>query len=116
MRRLKLMLVCALTLLLGAHVCVVNAAPANDNCANAQVVGDVTDLAFDTTDATFDGLAPAYGLVGTVLIRKSTSARTSGTYTPLHAQVTSSSASVAVNTTLSSLSMMDPIATRRKAP
>ncbi|MHC4172449.1 MAG: hypothetical protein ACYST5_05845, partial [Planctomycetota bacterium] len=51
----KLLFVCMLTLLLGAHVCVVNAAPANDDCANAQVVGDVTDLHFDTTQATFDG-------------------------------------------------------------
>ena len=29
--------------------------PANDRCANAQAVGDVKDLPFDTSDATFDG-------------------------------------------------------------
>ncbi len=29
--------------------------PDNDDCANAEPVGDVTDLAFDTTFATFDG-------------------------------------------------------------
>ncbi|MHC4498102.1 MAG: hypothetical protein ACYS21_03200, partial [Planctomycetota bacterium] len=30
-------------------------APANDDCANAQAVGDVVDQPFDTTCATFDG-------------------------------------------------------------
>jgi len=30
--------------------------PANDDCENAEPVGDVTDLPFDTTAATFDGL------------------------------------------------------------
>jgi hypothetical protein len=29
--------------------------PVNDNCANAKPVGNVTNLAFDTTNATFDG-------------------------------------------------------------
>jgi hypothetical protein len=29
--------------------------PSKDNCANAQAVGEVKDLAFDTTNATFDG-------------------------------------------------------------
>jgi|GEM_PF-1689791 len=30
--------------------------PANDDCGNAEAVGDVTDLAFSTTNASFDGL------------------------------------------------------------
>ena len=29
--------------------------PTKDDCANAQVIGDVSDLEFDTTEATFDG-------------------------------------------------------------
>jgi len=29
--------------------------PSKDDCANAQAIGEVKDLAFDTTDATFDG-------------------------------------------------------------
>jgi hypothetical protein len=29
--------------------------PSQDDCVNAQTVGDVSDLAFDTTSATFDG-------------------------------------------------------------
>ena len=29
--------------------------PSKDNCENAQAIGDVTNLAFDTTGATFDG-------------------------------------------------------------
>ena len=60
--RSKSVLVCGLVLLLGA----VNIAsgvgvkpmllhPANDNCANAKAVGNVTNLLFDTTNATFDG-------------------------------------------------------------
>ncbi|MFH1716732.1 MAG: hypothetical protein ABIF19_05230, partial [Planctomycetota bacterium] len=32
-----------------------NGAPGNDDCQNAESVGNVTDLAFDTTLATFDG-------------------------------------------------------------
>ncbi|MBA7624837.1 hypothetical protein ES703_32251 [subsurface metagenome] len=50
----KVLLVCVLTLLLGI-VDIAVGAPANDNCANATSVGNVTDLAFDTTSATFDG-------------------------------------------------------------
>jgi hypothetical protein len=50
----KVLLVCVLTLLLSTAELAVGA-PANDNCANATVVGNVTDLAFDTTLATFDG-------------------------------------------------------------
>ena len=29
--------------------------PANDNCSNAQAIGNVTNQSFDTTEATFDG-------------------------------------------------------------
>jgi len=50
----KVLLVCVLTLLLSTAEFAVGA-PANDNCANATAVGNVTDLAFDTTLATFDG-------------------------------------------------------------
>jgi len=60
--RSKLVLVCGFVLLLGA----VNIAsgvgvkpmllhPPNDNCSNAKAVGNVTNLAFDTTNATIDG-------------------------------------------------------------
>jgi len=50
----KVLLVCMLTFLLGtAHPALGD--PANDNCSNAKPVGNVTDLAFDTTLATFDG-------------------------------------------------------------
>jgi hypothetical protein len=55
MRTPKLLLVCMLTSLLSAHVAL--GTPVNDDCANAQVVGIVTDLHFDTTQATFDGPA-----------------------------------------------------------
>ena len=50
----KVLLVCVLTLLLGMANLAVGA-PANNNCANATSVGNVTNLAFDTTSATFDG-------------------------------------------------------------
>ncbi len=50
----KVLLVCVLALLLGTSRLAMGA-PANDNCSNAQSVGNVTDLAFDTTLATFDG-------------------------------------------------------------
>ena len=50
----KVLLVCVLTLLLGTSRLAMGG-PANDSCSNAQPVGDVTDLAFDTTLATFDG-------------------------------------------------------------
>ena len=36
--------------------------PSNDRCANARTVGDVTNLAFDTRNATFDG--PGYCMNG----------------------------------------------------
>jgi hypothetical protein len=35
--------------------CVAAPSPPNDDCADASAIGDVTDLAFDTTYATFDG-------------------------------------------------------------
>jgi len=60
--RSKLVLVCGLVLLLGAAniasgvgVKPMLLRPANDNCADAKTVGNVTSLAFDTTNATFDG-------------------------------------------------------------
>jgi hypothetical protein len=54
---LRLLLVCALALLLGANVTVGvdPVAPPNDDCSNAEPVGDVANLSFDTTEATFDG-------------------------------------------------------------
>jgi len=51
----KVLLVCVLALLLG-NVQVGNAdPPANDNRESAKAVGNVTNLAFDTTEATIDG-------------------------------------------------------------
>jgi len=54
----QLALVCAMMLLLG----VANTAlgvdwPPNDNCSEAEPIGEVTNLAFDTTNARFDGRA-----------------------------------------------------------
>jgi len=58
----KLALACGLILLLGAANIALGvgakamaAAPLNDNCNNAKAVANVTNLAFDTTDAKFDG-------------------------------------------------------------
>ena len=54
----KSLLVCVLILFLGnAHVAsgIGTVPPQNDGCNNAKQVGDVTDLAFDTARATFDG-------------------------------------------------------------
>jgi hypothetical protein len=51
----NLVLVCGLVLLLGAANVASGAAPSNDNCSNAKAVGDVTNMAFNTTEATFDG-------------------------------------------------------------
>jgi hypothetical protein len=50
----KLLMVCVMMLLFGAASATVDACP-NDKCSNATSVGNVTDLAFDTTNATFDG-------------------------------------------------------------
>jgi hypothetical protein len=57
MKRLKLLLACMLTLLLGTQVavCVGDPPPSNDNCSNAELVGNVTNQPFDTTFATKDG-------------------------------------------------------------
>ena len=52
--RLKSPMACALVLLLGVAP-VTFGAPSNDDCANAKAVGNVTDLPFDTTEATIDG-------------------------------------------------------------
>jgi len=54
----KSLLVCVLISFLGiAHVAsgIGTVPPQNDGCNNAKQVGDVTDLAFDTARATFDG-------------------------------------------------------------
>ena len=61
--RSKLVVACALMLTLGATEATHGIGgkpqmlnPPNDNCADAKTVGDVTNMAFDTTNATFDGL------------------------------------------------------------
>jgi GEVED domain len=66
--RSRLALVCVLGLLLGAaHAALgvgvrpTTTRPPNDDCANAKAVGNVANLAFDTTHATFDG--PGHYLV-----------------------------------------------------
>jgi len=52
--RLKSSLACALVILFGiTHI--VLGVPVNDDCENAEAVGEVTDLSFDTTEATIDG-------------------------------------------------------------
>jgi hypothetical protein len=48
-------LVCGLVLVLGAANVAFGAAPPNDDCDDAKSVGDATNMAFDTTDATHDG-------------------------------------------------------------
>jgi hypothetical protein len=53
--RLEFISLCAPIALLVPIGATSAAAPSNDNCMNARPVGDVTDLAFDTTNATFDG-------------------------------------------------------------
>jgi len=50
----KSAMACALVLLLGGARLALGT-PSNDNCENAKTVGNVTDLAFDTTEATIDG-------------------------------------------------------------
>jgi len=57
MKRLKskVLLVCVLALLLGTAQVSNGAPPLNDDRQNAKAVGNVTDLAFDTTEATSDG-------------------------------------------------------------
>jgi len=51
----KVLLVCVLTLLLGNAHLAMGYGPSNDSCSNAKWIGNITDLAFDTTLATFDG-------------------------------------------------------------
>jgi hypothetical protein len=53
--RSNLVLVCGLVLLFGAANVAFGAVPLNDACNKAKAVGNVTGLAFDTTDATHDG-------------------------------------------------------------
>jgi hypothetical protein len=60
--RLSLVLVAGCVLLFnagniasGVIVSPTSVHPVNDSCANAKAVGNVTNLAFDTTNATFDG-------------------------------------------------------------
>jgi len=57
MKRIKVtwVLVFTLSILLGTSEYASAAPPANDNCSSAQAVGDVTNLSFDTSSATFDG-------------------------------------------------------------
>jgi len=53
--RSQLILACGLVLVLGAANVASGVVPPNDDCENAKTTGDLTDLQFDTTDATFDG-------------------------------------------------------------
>ena len=57
MRRIKTtwILVFTLSILLGTAEYASAVPPANDNCSNAQAIGNVTNQSFDTTEATFDG-------------------------------------------------------------
>jgi hypothetical protein len=57
MKRTKFVMFCALTLLFCNAQAMMGVAKACtcDNCSNPTLVGEVTDMAFDTTDATFDG-------------------------------------------------------------
>jgi len=56
--RSNLVLVCGLAVLLGVANVAFAATPSNNDCDKAKAVGDVTNLAFDTTNATHDG--PGY--------------------------------------------------------
>ena len=51
----KVLFVCVLTLLLGIAQIGIGAPPLNDNRQNAKSIGNVTNHAFDTTEATVDG-------------------------------------------------------------
>lgn len=53
--KFKWILFFALAMLLSTAEYATAAAPVNDNCSNAQAVGNVTNLSFNSTDATFDG-------------------------------------------------------------
>jgi len=52
---LKVFLFCALALLLSSAQVTMGVTITNNNCVNATPVGNVTNLAFDTSNATFDG-------------------------------------------------------------
>ncbi len=56
MKKVKVqwILICVLAVLFSTTE-YASAAPTNDNCSNAQAVGDVTNLSFNTSTATFDG-------------------------------------------------------------
>jgi hypothetical protein len=56
--RSNLVLVCGLVLLFSTANIAFGVVPVNDNCDKAKAVGDVKNLAFDTTNATQDG--PGY--------------------------------------------------------
>ncbi len=60
----KVFFVCMLTLLLGIAQVGIGAPPTNDNRQNAKSIGNVTNLAFDTTEATFDGPEPKLCMSG----------------------------------------------------
>ena len=51
----KVLFICVLILLLGIAQVSIGAPPANDNRQNAKSIGNVTNQAFDTTQASFDG-------------------------------------------------------------
>ena len=51
----KVLFICVLTLLLVIAQVTIGAPPANDNRQNAKSIGNVTNQAFNTTEATFDG-------------------------------------------------------------
>lgn len=57
MKRIKItwVLVFTLSILLGTVEYVSAAPPVNDDCSSAQAVGDVINMSFNTTEATFDG-------------------------------------------------------------
>ena len=66
---LRAAVVCGLVLVLGATAVTYGVGvkpgilyPSNDNCANAKAVGNVTNMEFNTTNATFDG--PGYYISG----------------------------------------------------
>jgi hypothetical protein len=61
MKTSKVLWIWVLVLLLGAAHSAMGA-PVNDDCSNAKPVGDVTNLPFDTSLATFDG--PGYYITG----------------------------------------------------
>ena len=53
--RSNLVMICGLALVFGTANVASGSIPANNNCNNAKSVGNVTNMSFDTTNATFDG-------------------------------------------------------------